>query len=452
MTRRPTVTPLSRAQAPARHRAPTLLTSSWLMLCAACMTTPSDTPVVASVSVSSQALIGGFAADDASLDAVGAIVVTYADPFGGSFTDVSCSGTLIDEDTVLTAKHCLDSVRYFPGTGSEILFAIGSEALASTRTSAVIEVEAAPGEPYGGFSGYGHDVGILHLETAFDGVPTADVAQLDDDALGERYATLGFGQRSISSGAGTRLIGGVTVEANSGLTYELLIGDFETFHQWYTGMPLPPECADVPAIPPNGGFFPGPVVGPDGSYIDCTNTAFARGVYEQTRLEDANEVLAGRGEEDAHPCYGDSGGPLALVGDSGKLVVYGVVSGSVSSPQGSCGPGAIYAAFDEETLAFIEAAKAWEDPCEVTSPQGACEGSVARRCTTLQEGSRRNVSFDCDSVELACQPQADGGVGCGEDDSSFGPPEPVTGPDVVISSPRALLAPAFPSAAQSAQP
>ena len=50
---------------------------------------------------------------------------------------------------------------------------------------------------------------------------------------------------------------------------------------------------------------------------------------------------------------------------------------------------------------------------------GRCVGSLAERCTTLQEGPRRRVGFDCAAVGLTCETQHDGSIGCGEDDSFF---------------------------------
>lgn len=396
--------------------------AAWMALAiAGCSSTTSIEGDVPSVSSASEALIGGFAANSSEFNAVGSIVATITDPWGGPYPSQVCTGTLIDDDTVLTAKHCLDVALY--SQGAVLTFGLGPNALAPTASAEVIAYEVAPGEPYGGFSGYGTDVAVLHLGSPLTDAPTASVGRIGEDDVGDRLATFGYGEQFPSGGgAGMRAVGAVTVGAVSGRIYEVLFGDFETFHMWYAGTPVPPQCADVAPVNPNEPIIALPA---DPQALECLNTAFAKGTYEFTLLEDRHELYVGGVEGDAQPCYGDSGGPLVRPNDAGDLVVFGVVSGSVymaDSPS-VCGHGATYAGFSEETIEFIEAATAWEDPCELGTSTGICDGTVARRCSTLSEGeNRRELSFDCASAGTTCQLQQSGYVGCGEDDSSFAPP------------------------------
>jgi hypothetical protein len=398
--------------------------------------------------VSSQELIGGFAANSSRFNAVGSLLVSTPDPFGGPpYPMQVCTGTLIDQDTVLTAKHCLDVVQYAPD--ATMTFALGPDAANPGASSSVIAYQVAPGEPYGGFTGMGRDLVAVQLDTPLAEAPTAGLAAISDDDIGDRLATFGFGEQlSFGAGGGTRQVGGVTVRAISGKIYELLFGDFATFHEWYTGMPVPPECADVQPIPPDEGV----VVIDDPTSFECLNTAFALGTYEYTLLEEFDEIYAGGVAGDAQPCYGDSGGPLVRADDSGKLVVYGVVSGSVYTDSNQlCGNGAVYAGLSEETIDFFQTAAAWKDPCGVDTTTGVCDGTVARRCTTLGEGGEHTeLSFDCATVGATCQVQKSGYVGCGEDDSSFGPPAVEGSPGVPVISGTSIFGNAFKAPGQGA--
>jgi Trypsin len=447
MTSRSRALPIRSLRLQSRIGVPAIALS--LLAVAGCWSSETDPPSASSASASAKELIGGFGASSSQFNAVGSLTVTSSDPFGGlPFPQQVCTGTLIDQDSVLTAKHCIEAVRYSPN--ATMTFGLGPNSLNPSVSANVIAYQVAPGEAYGGFTGLGHDLAVVHLDAPLADAPTAGLGLIGADDIGAKLATFGFGdQLSFGGQGGLRQVGGVTVQAISGKIYEMLFGDFATFHEWYTGMPVPEECADVPPI-----SFDEPIVLPgDPQSFNCLNTAIARGTYEFTLLEEFDELYVGGAEGDAQPCYGDSGGPLVRTDDSGELRMYGVVSGSVYTADTSqlCGNGAIYAGLSEATIDFVEASAAWEDPCDVETPAGVCDGTVARRCTTLAEsGDHTELSFDCASVGSTCQLQSNGVVGCGEDDSSIAPPAIPGGPEAPVPSVQGVFERAFKAPGQGA--
>lgn len=410
------------------------------LLVSGCWEARDDGPPPPKPAPSVHEIIGGFTANNSALNAVGNVSLRTIDAWSGeAYFEQLCTASLIDADTALTAKHCLDSIIYYVGYGYELVFTIGPSAYAPADFSEIIAFEGAPGS-VGGFNGYGHDVAVLQLATPFEGVPALQLGTLSDTDIGQDFAAVGFGARDNSGIDGNRRVGSVELRARSGRTYELMLGSFAAFYEWYTGTPLPPECENAGSGTDDGDAG---VIATDGGFVDCYYVDYVRTIFETVLLEELGEVFAGGTPGDAQPCYGDSGSPLIRSTGTG-LVVYGVVSGGLSSPTQICDYGAVYATFDAGTLAFLEQAKSWVDPCKGLAREGVCEGSVANRCSTVIEGKRRRLTFDCATVGLSCQTQNDGSLGCGEDDASFGPPPPIEiTPDVVISTPSELQAAAF---------
>jgi hypothetical protein len=244
---------------------------------------------------------------------------------------------------------------------------------------------------------------------------------------------------------GTRKIGTVTLRARKGSSLNAMGISFADYFKSYTGEPLPTSCSsdgeDAGVAPPpsldsgapeppsggkggiggsagKGGSGGGP--GPD-DYL-CETAFYLRPQYDSLQLELLAEAVAGGAPGDSQPCIGDQGGPLARKDSTGKLTVYGVVIGGVSSQKLQCDDGAVYATFDQSVIDFIDQAKKWVDPCAGLSTLGQCDGSVASRCTNVAEGPRRKVAFDCAQVDLTCQTQQyDGSIGCGQNTDFFQP-------------------------------
>ena len=362
-----------------------------------------------SVSVKTAAVIGGFEADSPKLNAVGSISrlkkgvsVPLADFDAGLLEadptlTMSCSGALLNDRTVLTAKHCTGEFAVAARSDETLVFALGPDALHPTAYATVIDLEEAPGGTEG-FARNGHDVAVLHLLEPLEDARVVKLGALDNTQLGQEFAGIGFGQSDNHDTGKNRRIGGLKLRALEGRTYELLLGSFEAFFLELRGFDVPPEC-----ITPT----------PEAASTEvCKLVAADRMLYESTTLEQAGEMLLSS-DGGGQPCFGDSGGPLLRANEAGELVAYGVVSGGVGSAALSCDHGAVYARFTPEVMAFLEQSLLWQDPCKDLPAGGQCAGEVARRCSTLAEGKRRVVEMNCATVGLRCNASSEEeGVSC----------------------------------------
>jgi hypothetical protein len=392
-----------------------------------------------------QSLIGGFAANDTRLDGSGSMVIVW--PYG--FTDLLCSAALLTPESVLTAKHCADAISMAYSFGAKVAYAVGPDSRYPRQMVEVVAFETAPGDE-GGFVGYGRDVAVLHLDRALD-APTVDVAGLSDEDLGSAFAAIGFGVQDNGGSYGTRRVGKQSLRGREGKIFEVMFGSFERFLDWFltgnvspatfptTTRPSPPPPMPVDGggtggtggggggeggsggggMGGQGGSGPEAGVPPDDS-LPPWIIEYARMIYETFVLEKDYEVVTGGTPGEAQPCFGDSGSSLIRkVGD--RFVSYGVVSGGIGSRDLICDMGTVYATFGPDTLAFIERAKQWQDPCGDLGTDGYCDENVARRCTNVAEGRRRMVEFDCGLLGMTCNTNS-GQVSC--DENVFGPPPP----------------------------
>ena len=348
---------------------------------------------------STQELIGGFAAEDSTFDAVGSVSTMASDLATGvaSFT-LSCTGFLIGESTVVTAKHCVTNVKKAQARGIPSVFSTGARTQQPKRWSAIASVEVAPGDS-GGFLGVGHDIGVLHLIEPLAEVPVLRFASFSEARPDADFYAISYGSEDVlNQQHGRRRIGAMPFNTSSGFTYEALFGSFDEFYQYATGQSLPTDCANNVAV----SFQKAGA---------CAKASQARLKYESTRLEQTDEAVLGLRDTTTQPCFGDSGGPLLQKDAGGRLTAYGVLSSTIGERSTTC-KGAVYATFTPLMIRFLQAEANWTDPCEGLTTEGSCQGSVIRRCTTINEGSRGVAELDCAHLGLTCV-DTDAGLGCG---------------------------------------
>jgi V8-like Glu-specific endopeptidase len=402
---------------------------------AGCYVAHDDSNTPKSVAADTQDLVGGFSANDPALNAVGSLMIRYRD-WGDSQL---CTAVLVQDNMAITAKHCVEVFDQSLGSDATVVFAIGPDGFAPTRVVEVVDYEKGPIST-GGYVDRGHDVGVLHLGERITDITPLPYHKITDAAVGLKFTGIGYGEQDSNGSFGTRKLGTLTLKARKGKTLEIMAGSFAHYFELVAEQPLPESCSyddeDAGVSPPllDAGLIPPPRGGSGGFGGEgsedplCSYAEELRERYDSQFLEAMTEVVVGGAPGDSQPCYGDSGGPLLRKRNDGTLSVWGVTSGIIGVQSGRCHPyGSVYAALDTTVTDFFDKAKEWVDPCDGLSAAGRCSGAVAERCTTIAEGKRRRLAFDCASVDLTCERQTDGSIGCGSDAEYFPPaPEVVT--------------------------
>jgi hypothetical protein len=367
------------------------------------------------VDVTTEEIIGGFPARSARLDAIGALGYDMGD---GTFFPF-CSGTLIRNDVVLTAEHCVNWIS----DPTPVRFLIGWNA---STPKQVIPVAGFAWEQTveGGLVGLGSDVAVMHLADPVVGVTPLAYAAINPADYGRRFAGVGYGQQDSLGTSGTRLAGSLTFQSIGGLLFEIIYGSFEDFIEQGAGIFFPPD-------------------------LDLTDPAILQALqdyYDQSQVLDV-EGFFGNGVADAQVCFGDSGGPItAQLG--GQTTTFGVASW-VPFADSLCRYGSVYATLNPISLDFID----YELNCPMIPREGTCDGlNVAVRCAPPEEGGYHPVTTDCSELGLICGVDELGEIGCTEDPCEGLPPEgvcdgttavrcslPEEGPRRVVSTDCAIL-------------
>ena len=348
-----------------------------------------------------------------------------------------CTGTLISKTSVLTSRSCAQLFEQTVYSSYYTLqFAIGADPTQSSRRINVVDVEYAPALEGGVYP----DIGVLHLGESVTDVATFPVNVLTDDLIGKPFAAVGYGNSDLSYRSGTRRAGSLTLRATSGLLYPLIFDSFDAFYEYITSSGQYPIGYDAlasdsarggagggfpsagfggeieaagaggafPAGGSGGGFhtagFGGAIQGTGGSSPGTAGSGpddwyrqYLQSLYDNTELRGGEAYLGGT-LSDAQPCGADQGGPIVRKAQ-GQVRVFGVFS---HAPFSGCDKGAIYSGITAETKAFIDAAAQWTDPCAGLTTFGKCVGTDATRCSTISEGKRRVVKFDCSLLNQVC--------------------------------------------------
>lgn len=328
----------------------------------------------------SQSLIGGMPLDGRTFDAVGALVAKLPD---GSL-DPFCTATLVAEDAVLTAKHCLLTVP----EGAPIFFATGPDARSPRQLVAVVG-STWDRDVRGGAMGLGSDTAIAHLAPhALRGIFPVEIGTLEPSDVGRVFASVGYGIQTLrdpttpttsSAPYGTRRVGLFGLRGIGGAkTYELEYRTFDAF---------------VAAVIAGNGLPADTVLSPE-------DIAGLRATYDADKLLPGYEAFFDGGRFGSYTSSGDSGGPMFGV-KHGRIRIVAVTSGVLPVDSNVKDPallGGIYATLGPESRHLIASASA----CGSVPEWGVCGGSSARSCSDTGQGRPRPVVTACATQGKTC--------------------------------------------------
>lgn len=293
------------------------------------------------VSAREQTVFGGEPTDAEKYAAVGSLTTKHAielEPGAPPFVyyDSFCTGTLVADTAVLTARHCTEAASEYQAAGLEIYFTLGSSTFEPEQALPVVGWKQAPASKKhpGLLLDGGRDVAVAYLGEEPVGVVPAKIGLFKDKQADDKFEIIGFGYTDYYLeeygfyDVGSKVAGVVQGRSLGGPWYSLLFGgDYDAFLEWY----LTDAVTDSPS---------------EEQALEWWN------IYN---LEPGYELLAGGRPGEALGCFGDSGGPLA-VSKKNKLTVYGVSFATESSQSNVCTGGGAYLVLNSKMHEFVEKA------------------------------------------------------------------------------------------------
>lgn len=350
-------------------------------------------------------IVGGIAANDKALDAIGSIMASDT-----SGTNQLCTATLISPRHVLTSKHCAVAFKvlgtppqtvtyrqvYVEAPNLTLTFQLGPDSANPTRKVTIDSVATCTDPDQGGYSELGCDLAVYRLREAITDVAPLPLAKqsIGADLIGQKFSVVGYGTASQDREAGaflqrSRNTGSATLRMVDGLPMQANYASLQAAIDAYAAA--------------------------SGAPVDAALQERLTKRWSTALLAD-REVIAGGVDGDSVNCVGDMGAPL-LKNDDGVLTVYGVAS----APFGTGGAelcsskGALYATFGAAGQKLIT--DTLTGPCtDGESVAGRCDGDVAIRCTKDSEGPQRLSKIDCSASLQRCLAPSDTRreVACGD--------------------------------------
>lgn len=318
--------------------AATLIGATSLLACAVDFERSGERGAEQAFETRDQAILGGAPTDAKKYEAVGALAIRFdveiepGVPF--VYYDSFCTGTLIADKAVLTARHCTQAASEYVASGLDIFFVFGELSFEPEQAIQIVDWKEAPSSKKhpGLLLDGGRDIAVAYLAKQPKGITPAKIAEFDKKKqVDDKFEIIGYGYSDYlleDQGyyeVGVKMAGKATGRSLGGKWYSLLFdGDYDAYLEWY----FTDAVTDAPS---------------EEQALEWWN------IYN---LEPGYEFLAGSPDESLG-CFGDSGGPLAI-SKKNKLTVYGVSFATESSLSNICTGGGAYLVLNEKIYDFVK--------------------------------------------------------------------------------------------------